>query len=242
MQMLQGNSLPVKVNLFLIVNPPSWFNTIWNIMKTMLSRPFQRRVRMIHESELGEYLCDNYRDFLPEELGGGTVPTDDLVADFVAYRLCYENPHVVVSNNGGNTCEEIRAWVREEMERRNNQPPRVRRAVSRTTTSLASPGARGPSSANAVPPRRHQSYPPSPLSSEGAGSFMTAATSEDSTGEGEGEGEQRRLQRHRSGKENDKPAATTMKAEKKTKKKKTATKGEKRRRPRRSSPHSVVDV
>lgn len=32
---LQGFMIPVKTQLFLIVNPPSWFGGIWKIMKPM---------------------------------------------------------------------------------------------------------------------------------------------------------------------------------------------------------------
>jgi hypothetical protein len=42
MQALQGTKGPVKVDLFLIVNPPKWFDKVWNIMKPMLSTAFRK--------------------------------------------------------------------------------------------------------------------------------------------------------------------------------------------------------
>ena len=41
---------PAKVELFLIVNPPSWFGVIWKIMKPMLAPSFRKRVKICPES------------------------------------------------------------------------------------------------------------------------------------------------------------------------------------------------
>eukprot|EP00957_Ditylum_brightwellii_P192493 14656319-Ditylum_brightwellii.AAC.1 len=35
--------VPVRVRLFLIVNPPSWFGKIWKIMRPMLSDDFAKK-------------------------------------------------------------------------------------------------------------------------------------------------------------------------------------------------------
>jgi hypothetical protein len=40
MMMLHGYVIPIKVQLFLIVNPPIWFDVFWKIMKTMLAQSF----------------------------------------------------------------------------------------------------------------------------------------------------------------------------------------------------------
>lgn len=89
MNMLQGK-IPVRVRMFLIVNPPGWFGMIWRIMKPMLSTDFRKKVSVIPESELSNYLSKDFEDFLPDELADGRASTDDIVKDFIAYRKSVE--------------------------------------------------------------------------------------------------------------------------------------------------------
>jgi hypothetical protein len=86
MMALQGAMVPVKVQLFLIVNPPTWFGAIWRIMKGMLLPSFRRKVKICNEDAITKYLKSDYQKFLPDDMKSGTVPTDKLVADFIAYR------------------------------------------------------------------------------------------------------------------------------------------------------------
>lgn len=90
MEILQGSYFPVNVTLFLIVNPPSWFDRVWKIMRPMLSKEFRKKVHVIPESDLFEYLPFHYEAFLPDEMESGMVPTDSIVNDFVTYRLFVE--------------------------------------------------------------------------------------------------------------------------------------------------------
>merc|ERR1711920_793797 len=89
MNMLQGK-IPVRVRMFLIVNPPTWFGMIWNIMKPMLSKDFRKKVSVIPERELSNHLAEGFEDYLPDEFeyaaGQKGASTDDIVKDFVAYR------------------------------------------------------------------------------------------------------------------------------------------------------------
>ena len=89
MLMLQGR-IPVRVRLFLIVNPPSWFDKIWKIMKMVLRPDFRQKVKMIQESELHLYLNDNYEDYLPDDMECGKANTDQMVQDFITYRKYIE--------------------------------------------------------------------------------------------------------------------------------------------------------
>ena len=86
MMTLQGYIIPVRVQLFLIVNPPSWFGAIWKIMKPMLVPSFRKKVKMIHESLLPKYLQEGFESFLPDDMESGTVDTEAIVKDFVAFR------------------------------------------------------------------------------------------------------------------------------------------------------------
>ncbi|KAL3911143.1 MAG: hypothetical protein SGILL_007399 [Bacillariaceae sp.] len=87
---LQGAMIPVKVQLFLIVNPPTWFGAIWQIMKPMLLPSFRRKVKIVKEDAIGKYLQADYLDFLPDDMSTGSVPTDELVSDFITYRRYVE--------------------------------------------------------------------------------------------------------------------------------------------------------
>ena len=91
MKMLQGERIPVRVELFLIVNPKPWFKYVWNIMRPMLSDEFRAKVHMISESLLVEYLANGYEQYLPDEMESGEVPTSSIVQNFVGHRLRVEN-------------------------------------------------------------------------------------------------------------------------------------------------------
>ena len=90
MMMLQGYVVPVRVQLFLIVDPPSWFDKIWSIMKPMLAPAFREKVKTIDQSKLPQYLEPNYQERLPDEMKGGRASTDEIVKDFITYRRFVE--------------------------------------------------------------------------------------------------------------------------------------------------------
>jgi hypothetical protein len=83
---LQGYVVPVRVELFLIVNPPGWFGAIWKIMKPMLARSFRQKVKMIPEKDLDKYLEKGYQAHLPDDMECGQSSAEEMVEDFVAYR------------------------------------------------------------------------------------------------------------------------------------------------------------
>jgi len=90
MEALQGKMGPIKVDLFLIVNPPSWFDKVWQIMKPMLSSKFRAKVHMIHQDKLEKYLAKGYEKYLPQELANGQVDVASHVEDFIQYRKYVE--------------------------------------------------------------------------------------------------------------------------------------------------------
>mmetsp|Transcript_35866 Transcript_35866/g.86713 ORF Transcript_35866/g.86713 Transcript_35866/m.86713 type:complete len:252 (+) Transcript_35866:165-920(+) len=86
MQALQGKMVPSKVELFLIVNPPKWFGKVWTIMKPMLSKSFAKKVHMIKEERLGEFLMDGYEQYLPDEFSSGWQITEEITEDYIDQR------------------------------------------------------------------------------------------------------------------------------------------------------------
>ena len=89
MMTLQGR-VPVRVRMFLIVNPPSWFGKIWSIMKPMLSDDFRKKIHIIPETELHNFLAGKFKKDLPDDLECGGADTEGLVKDYVAYRKYIE--------------------------------------------------------------------------------------------------------------------------------------------------------
>lgn len=90
MMTLQGRTFPVRIDLFLIMNPPSWFGKVWAIMKPMLSPSFRKKVFIITEDELPFFMSLDYEKDLPDDIRGGQVNTEDLVRDYVMFHQSLE--------------------------------------------------------------------------------------------------------------------------------------------------------
>lgn len=86
MMTLEGHRVPTKVELLLIVNPPSWFGSIWSIMKQMLSEDFGKKVYIIKRDRLKEYFAPGFEEYLPDDIQGGNASTAAMVQRFVADR------------------------------------------------------------------------------------------------------------------------------------------------------------
>jgi hypothetical protein len=95
MMTLQGRRVPARVELFLIVNPPTWFGYIWSIMKPMLSESFRRKVHMISFESLQHYLAPGFTNYLPDECYGGTTTSDQIVRNFIEERKRTESTRVM---------------------------------------------------------------------------------------------------------------------------------------------------
>lgn len=83
---LQGLKAPVRVSKVIMINVPCWFDTVWNMMTAMMTKDFTSRIVRIEKEDLGEHLSGDYEAFLPDDLSPGTVDTNQLVRDFLAYR------------------------------------------------------------------------------------------------------------------------------------------------------------
>ena len=49
---------------------------------------------MIHQGDLHTFLQDDFQQHLPDDISGGTVNTERLVQDYVAYHLTLEKSTV----------------------------------------------------------------------------------------------------------------------------------------------------
>jgi hypothetical protein len=86
MMTLQGRRVPARVSLLLIVNLPSWFGSIWAIMRPMLGEPLRSSVVRIPFHEMDRYLSNDYERFLPDEMHTGNMNTSQIIKDYIAER------------------------------------------------------------------------------------------------------------------------------------------------------------
>lgn len=103
MMALQSYIVPVKIVSFLIVNPPSWFRTVWLVLKPMLSPSFRQCVKICPESKLSKYLSADFRQFLPDEMTLGRASTNGMLHKFIAERQAIETKWPAMRYCGGNT-------------------------------------------------------------------------------------------------------------------------------------------
>lgn len=181
MQSLQGRMAPVNVDMFLIVNPPAWFDRIWKIMKPMLSPVFRKKVHMIPEGKLSKYLSPGFEAHLPNEFECGQASVPLMVKDFITFRkyvegglsppeqalndYSQEQRHIhqqpIWSPNHAEGTKKFRRWMR-RMSLAKTQSHRE--AVRRTNTTSST--ARTPIVASTTP--RLASHQESPLRSNSA--------------------------------------------------------------------------
>jgi len=98
MQALQGKIVPTRVNLFLIVNPPKLFGKIWKIMKPMLSKSFAKKVHIIKEERMSEFLMDGYQEYLPNEFACGLRDAYETCEDFIDLKRYEEEQRILASS------------------------------------------------------------------------------------------------------------------------------------------------
>mmetsp|Transcript_6759 Transcript_6759/g.20047 ORF Transcript_6759/g.20047 Transcript_6759/m.20047 type:complete len:686 (-) Transcript_6759:1082-3139(-) len=86
--MLQGR-IPVRVRKFIVSNPPPWFRRAWTfLVRPVLREELREKVIICSggEDEVGKYMTDDYKDYLPDDVHGGRANTGVLVEDFIRYR------------------------------------------------------------------------------------------------------------------------------------------------------------
>lgn len=64
---LQGR-YPLRVRMFLIVDPPSWFESVWKLIRPMMSNDFVAKTHIIHREELEAFVMGP--EHVPDAFGG----------------------------------------------------------------------------------------------------------------------------------------------------------------------------
>lgn len=100
MMTLQGQRVPTRVELFLLVNPPSWFGSIWSVMKPMLSDSFRRKVHIVGLDDVQRFLAPGYERYVPDEFPFGQNNTEEIVRRFIEdRRLIESNPALIAQQD-----------------------------------------------------------------------------------------------------------------------------------------------
>lgn len=86
----EGQVIPTRIVEILIVNPPKFFSRLWKVVKPAFSSSFKRRIRIIKDEKLGNFLMDGYEKFFPDEFLSGYVSTTEIVDDFIDLKLYEE--------------------------------------------------------------------------------------------------------------------------------------------------------
>ena len=63
---------------------------IWTLMQPMLSLSFRQRVHILDHHDLHNFLKEDFLQLLPDDIPGGTVHTEKLVRDYVAFHLALD--------------------------------------------------------------------------------------------------------------------------------------------------------
>lgn len=89
---LLGRTAPVRLDVLIMVNRPKWFETMWNSkIKPRLAPEILAKIHIMPDEQgLSALLQPGCEPHLPNELEMGRINLDDLVHDFVAFRLFVE--------------------------------------------------------------------------------------------------------------------------------------------------------
>ena len=87
LQALQGNMVPTRVVALLIVSPPAWFG---KYIKSNTSNDFYKKVHIVEEECLSDYLMDEYQMFLPESFRTGLAKPSEIAEDYVDLKTMKE--------------------------------------------------------------------------------------------------------------------------------------------------------
>jgi len=69
-QAVQGQLVPTKVNLVLVLGATTRFQNSWKQIMALLSPFYANRFRFISQYNLGDFFMDGYEQYLPDEIGG----------------------------------------------------------------------------------------------------------------------------------------------------------------------------
>lgn len=137
-RVLQGRVFPARINLLLFINIPTWFERTWSITRSMLQDKFKARTFFLDStSELKNFLMDGYKDYLPDDIEGGTASTQDMTHDYILYQKFLDkatgksDAQRPVGEEENNITRRFRSWSRGRNDSSSHNRSSHRRSVSR---------------------------------------------------------------------------------------------------------------
>mmetsp|Transcript_24922 Transcript_24922/g.61297 ORF Transcript_24922/g.61297 Transcript_24922/m.61297 type:complete len:307 (-) Transcript_24922:1722-2642(-) len=89
----EGQVIPTRIVDILIVNPPKFFKRLWKVVKPAFSSTYKRRIHIIKNEKLGNYLVDDYQEYLPDEFMGWRS-TQEMAIDYCDKKRYEERQNV----------------------------------------------------------------------------------------------------------------------------------------------------
>jgi CRAL/TRIO domain len=88
---IQGRKNPTRIEMFLIVNQPTWFANMWGaVIKPMLHKDFREKTHRINFNDMKKFLAPEFERFLPSDIYGGNANSDLMVRRFIEERKMLE--------------------------------------------------------------------------------------------------------------------------------------------------------
>mmetsp|Transcript_40380 Transcript_40380/g.97491 ORF Transcript_40380/g.97491 Transcript_40380/m.97491 type:complete len:287 (-) Transcript_40380:150-1010(-) len=86
----EGQVVPTSIVQILIVNPPTFFETIWKVVRPAFSSLFSKRIHFIKSNKLGNYLMEGYEADLPDDFVATGRNAGELVERWLAMKKLEE--------------------------------------------------------------------------------------------------------------------------------------------------------
>lgn len=86
----EGQIIPAHLVQILIVNPPTFFERLWKVVRPAFSALFSKRILIIKSSMIANFLMEGYEEYLPDEFISGKKNTSALVDEYVNSKLLEE--------------------------------------------------------------------------------------------------------------------------------------------------------
>ncbi|CAJ1967841.1 unnamed protein product [Cylindrotheca closterium] len=94
----EGHVVPTRIVDILIVNPPKFFKRLWKVVKPAFSKTYKKRIHIISNDKLGNYLMDGFEEYLPDEFMGWRS-TQEMAIDYCDLKQYEERQQSPLSSS-----------------------------------------------------------------------------------------------------------------------------------------------
>lgn len=84
MHLIDGNTIPIRINEILSVDAPKVYSKIMKMSKPLMTKSFAEKFKVIKSRDLGEYLMEDFEKYLPDDIYvGGWRSGEEIMEDFI---------------------------------------------------------------------------------------------------------------------------------------------------------------